>query len=72
LSSFICLKKAAATAGIERAIKTFKAAAPAYHFLVLNISKARMNNNHQRNKRNSASASLQQQLLRSMVISRAK
>jgi hypothetical protein len=33
----------------KRPIKSFTAAAPAYHFLVLNISKARMNNN-QRNK----------------------
>jgi hypothetical protein len=44
-----------APAGLERPIKSFKAGAPAYQFLVLNTSKARMNNN-QRNKRNSNSA----------------
>jgi hypothetical protein len=48
--SFICLKRAATTAGIERPIKIVKSSSTfAYHFLVLDISKARMNNN-QRNK----------------------
>ena len=55
-SSFICLKKAATTAGIERPIKIFLSSSTcAYHFLVPNISKARMNNN-QRNKSATAPA----------------